>query len=97
LQVFDLDHALRVLALDEPGSLHREVLSVAVATRRAVDPNFVERPSLRLVLRRVRQGTLVLEHLAEIAAILASATRLAAAPRFAAAIDFDHRPSRPVS
>ena len=97
LQVFDFDHAVRIFAFEEPRRLHRIVLSVAVATRRAVDPNFVERPSLRLVLRRVRQGTLVLEHLAEIAAILATATRLAAAPRFAAAIDFDHRPSRPVS
>ena len=27
------------------------------------------RPSLRLILRRMRQGTFVLEHLAEIAAI----------------------------
>jgi hypothetical protein len=40
LQVFDLDHALRVLALDVPRSLHREVLSVTVAAWCAIDSNF---------------------------------------------------------
>ena len=39
-QVFDLDHAVRIFAFEEPRGLHREVLSVAVSARRAVDPNF---------------------------------------------------------
>jgi hypothetical protein len=34
-QVFDLDHAVRILAFDEPRGLHRVVLSVAVTARRA--------------------------------------------------------------
>jgi hypothetical protein len=39
-QVFDLDHAVRILALEEARSLHRVVLSVAVGARRAVDSDF---------------------------------------------------------
>jgi hypothetical protein len=34
LQVFDLDHAVRIFAFEEPRGLHREVLSVAVGARR---------------------------------------------------------------
>src|ERR1700716_2683540 len=40
LQVFDLDHAVRILALDEPSRLHRVVLAVAISARRAVYSNF---------------------------------------------------------
>ena len=40
LQVFDLDHAVRIFAFDEPRGLHRVVLSVAVTARRAVYSNF---------------------------------------------------------
>jgi hypothetical protein len=40
LQVFDLNHAVRILAFDEPRGHHREVLSVAVTARRAVYSNF---------------------------------------------------------
>ena len=40
LQVFDLDHAVRIFAFDEPRGIHRIVLSVAVSARRAVYPNF---------------------------------------------------------
>ena len=38
-QVFDLDHAVRILAFDEPRGLDRVVLSVAVTARRAVYSN----------------------------------------------------------
>jgi hypothetical protein len=48
LQIFDLHHAVRSLAFDEPRGLHRVVLAVAVCARRAVYSNFEsERPSLR--------------------------------------------------
>jgi hypothetical protein len=40
VQVFDLDHAVRIFAFDEPRGIHRIVLSVAVSARRAVYPNF---------------------------------------------------------
>jgi hypothetical protein len=36
LQVFDLDHAVRMFAFEEPRGLHRVVLSVAVAAARRV-------------------------------------------------------------
>ena len=36
LQVFDLDHAVRILALEEPRYFHRVVLLVAVAAARRV-------------------------------------------------------------
>ena len=38
--LFDLDHAVRILAFDEPRGLHRVILPVAVTARRAVDPDF---------------------------------------------------------
>src|SRR4051794_5348077 len=40
LQVFDLNHAVRILALDEPRGLHRAVLSVAITARRAAYSKF---------------------------------------------------------
>jgi hypothetical protein len=59
-QVFDLYQAMRILALDEPRGLHREVPAVAVSARRAVLFEFrTERPSLRLILCRGRQRTFV--------------------------------------
>jgi hypothetical protein len=39
-QVFDFDHAVRILAFEETRGLHRVVLSVAVGARRAVYSNF---------------------------------------------------------
>jgi hypothetical protein len=36
LQVFDLDHAVRIFAFDEPRGRHRVVLPVAVTARRAL-------------------------------------------------------------
>jgi len=36
LQVLELDHAVRVLGLQEPSGLKRDVLAVAIATRNAV-------------------------------------------------------------
>jgi hypothetical protein len=38
-QVFDLNHAVRILALEEPRGFHRVVLSVAVSPRRTVYSN----------------------------------------------------------
>ena len=52
LQVFDLDHPVRVLALDEPRGLHREVPAVAVTARsaevrqKAKELGLVERPKI---------------------------------------------------
>ena len=69
LQVFDLDHAVRIFALEEPRYFHRVVLLVAVAAARRRSGFQIARLSLRLILRRVRQRPFMLEHLAEITAI----------------------------
>jgi hypothetical protein len=53
VQVFDLDHAVRIFAFDEPRGIHRIVRSVAVSARRAVYPNFELAPVMWLILRRV--------------------------------------------
>jgi hypothetical protein len=40
VQVFNLDHAVRILAVDETRGLYDVVLSVAVAARRAIYADF---------------------------------------------------------
>ena len=40
LQVFDLDHAVRIFAFEEARGLHRVVFAVAVSARRAVYSDF---------------------------------------------------------
>jgi hypothetical protein len=61
---------VRISGFQKRRRLHRKILPIAISARRVVYSGFqTARLSLRLILRRMRQRTLVLEHLAKIAAV----------------------------
>ena len=76
-QVFDLDHAVRIRALNEPRRLHRVVLPVAVTARCALFEFQTERPSLRLILRGSGNGPAISSSIHHATQFLSAASTVA--------------------